>query len=141
VVDHVRLFRNLPGVRWEYRVHEQILPAVRRAGGRVRWSDAVVRHTGYQDPALRGRKLERPRPQAVCGDNGDFPRFRVNRAERVGDPTTGDHGHDRQCGAVLADLAGVVAARPVHGGRDVDYVGGGADRVRVTGPQSIRLRV
>jgi len=31
VVDHVRLFRNHPEIRWKYRVHEQILPAVRLA--------------------------------------------------------------------------------------------------------------
>jgi GT2 family glycosyltransferase len=59
VVDHVRLFRNRPDVRWEYRVHEQILPAVRGSGGEVRWSDVVVQHAGYQDPALRRRKLDR----------------------------------------------------------------------------------
>src|SRR5438132_12978862 len=29
VVDHVRLFRNRADVRWKYRVHEQILPALR----------------------------------------------------------------------------------------------------------------
>src|SRR5262249_44267069 len=59
VVDHVRLFRNLPEVRWRYRVHEQILPAVRGVGGEVRWADVVIRHTGYQDPALRRAKLDR----------------------------------------------------------------------------------
>jgi GT2 family glycosyltransferase/tetratricopeptide (TPR) repeat protein len=59
VVDHLRLFRNRPDVRWEGRVHEQILPAVRRSGAEVRWSDAAVHHTGYRDPALRRRKLER----------------------------------------------------------------------------------
>jgi tetratricopeptide (TPR) repeat protein len=59
LVDHVRLFRNRPDVRWDYRVHEQILPAVRDAGGEVRWTDIVVRHAGYTDPALRRRKLER----------------------------------------------------------------------------------
>jgi tetratricopeptide (TPR) repeat protein len=59
VVDHVRLFRNLPELRWRYRVHEQILPAVRAAGHEVRWADVVIRHTGYQDPALRRRKLAR----------------------------------------------------------------------------------
>jgi tetratricopeptide (TPR) repeat protein len=59
VVDHVRLFRNHPAVRWEYRVHEQILPAIRRQGGEVRWAGAVIHHAGYQDPALRRRKLER----------------------------------------------------------------------------------
>ncbi len=30
VVDHIRLFRNHPEARWRYRVHEQILPALRR---------------------------------------------------------------------------------------------------------------
>ncbi len=28
VVDHVRLFPIRPGVRWAYRVHEQILPSL-----------------------------------------------------------------------------------------------------------------
>jgi tetratricopeptide (TPR) repeat protein len=46
-------------VRWEHRVHEQILPALRRSGADVRWADVAVRHVGYADPALRGRKLER----------------------------------------------------------------------------------
>jgi GT2 family glycosyltransferase len=59
VVDHVRLFPRRPEIRWAYRVHEQILPAVRKAGVPVRWSDVTVRHTGYVDPAVRGRKLER----------------------------------------------------------------------------------
>jgi glycosyltransferase involved in cell wall biosynthesis len=58
-VDHLRLFRNHPDLRWHFRVHEQILPAVRRLKGDVRWSDVVIHHTGYQDPALRARKLER----------------------------------------------------------------------------------
>lgn len=59
VVDHVRLFPVREDVRWSYRVHEQILPALRRAGVPVRWTDLTVRHTGYADPALRGRKLAR----------------------------------------------------------------------------------
>src|SRR5262249_10801126 len=59
VVDHVRLFRGHPDVRWEHRVHEQILPALRRRGADVRWSDVVIHHVGYQDPGLRRRKLER----------------------------------------------------------------------------------
>jgi GT2 family glycosyltransferase/Flp pilus assembly protein TadD len=58
-VDHIRLFRNHPEIRWEYRVHEQILPAVRRLGGEVRWADVVITHVGYADPALRNRKLQR----------------------------------------------------------------------------------
>jgi tetratricopeptide (TPR) repeat protein len=59
VVDHIRLFRNHPEVRWQYRVHEQILPSIRRLGSEVRWADLVIHHLGYQDPTLRRRKLER----------------------------------------------------------------------------------
>ena len=59
VVDHVRLFPLRNDVRWTYRVHEQIMPALRRAGIPVRWTDLVVRHTGYVNLALRGRKLDR----------------------------------------------------------------------------------
>src|SRR5205823_2088825 len=55
----IRLFPLRDDVRWTYRVHEQILPALNRAGIPVRWTDLVVRHTGYADPALRARKLER----------------------------------------------------------------------------------
>jgi len=59
VVDHVRLFPNHADIRWKYRVHEQILPAVRLKGGEVRWAEVVIQHVGYQDVALRRRKLER----------------------------------------------------------------------------------
>jgi glycosyltransferase involved in cell wall biosynthesis len=59
VVDHIRLFPRRSDVRWTYRVHEQILPALRSAKVPVRWTDLVVRHTGYVDPALRARKIER----------------------------------------------------------------------------------
>jgi GT2 family glycosyltransferase len=59
VVDHIRLFPLRPDVRWNYRVHEQILPALNRAEISVQWSDVTVRHTGYTDPALRARKLNR----------------------------------------------------------------------------------
>ncbi len=76
-VDHLRLFRNLPGLRWRYRVHEQILPALLEAGADIRWSDVVVRHTGYQDPALRARKLGR-----------DLRLLELERAERPDDPFT-----------------------------------------------------
>jgi tetratricopeptide (TPR) repeat protein len=75
LVDHVRLFRNRPDMRWEYRVHEQILPAVRRSGAEVRWSDVVIHHTGYQDPALRRRKLQR-----------DLRLLRLEEAENPDEP-------------------------------------------------------
>ncbi len=59
VVDHIRLFPVREGVRWTYAVHEQILPALRRANVPMRWTDVNVRHTTYTDPALRERKLQR----------------------------------------------------------------------------------
>jgi GT2 family glycosyltransferase/Flp pilus assembly protein TadD len=59
VVDHIRLFPNAPAIRWHYRVHEQILPSVRAAGGNVCFVPIVIRHVGYKDPALRRLKLER----------------------------------------------------------------------------------
>jgi tetratricopeptide (TPR) repeat protein len=59
VVDHVRLFPLRPGVRWTYRVHEQILPSLKRLKIPVRWTDLIVQHKGYADPAVETRKLER----------------------------------------------------------------------------------
>ena len=59
VVDHIRLFRRDPAIRWRYRVHEQILPAIRAQGGNVCFANIQIQHTGYQDPALRARKLDR----------------------------------------------------------------------------------
>ena len=59
VVDHVRLFPIRPGVRWTYRVHEQILPSLNRAKIPARWTDIVIRHDGYADPDVEARKLER----------------------------------------------------------------------------------
>jgi tetratricopeptide (TPR) repeat protein len=58
-VDHIRLFRNDPRIRWRYRIHEQILGSIRASGDQVRFADVVITHTGYADPALRGRKLQR----------------------------------------------------------------------------------
>ena len=58
-VYQVRLFRNHPAIRWSYRVHEQILPALRRAGHPVHWTGIGIAHTGYLDPALRRQKNER----------------------------------------------------------------------------------
>jgi tetratricopeptide (TPR) repeat protein len=59
VVDHIRLFPLRRDVRWTYRVHEQILPSLKRVKVPVRWTELIVRHTGYTDPELRARKLDR----------------------------------------------------------------------------------
>ena len=60
--------RSIEDVRWTYRVHEQILPALRRARVPVQWTDITVRHTGYVDRALRAAearaRLEDPARRA-----------------------------------------------------------------------------
>jgi glycosyltransferase involved in cell wall biosynthesis len=58
-VDQVRLFRNDPAIRWCYRVHEQILLALRAAEHDVRSTDIAIAHAGYHDAAERRRKLDR----------------------------------------------------------------------------------
>jgi GT2 family glycosyltransferase/Flp pilus assembly protein TadD len=75
IVDHVRLFQNRPEIRWQYRVHEQVLPAVRRLGGAVRATDIVIQHVGYIDATLRGRKQER-----------DIRLLELDRAQHPDDP-------------------------------------------------------
>jgi tetratricopeptide (TPR) repeat protein len=54
------LVRNRPDIRFEGRIHEQVLPAIRRAGGDVAWTDLFVTHSG-SDHSREGqaRKVER----------------------------------------------------------------------------------
>jgi hypothetical protein len=59
VVDHVRLFQLRPGARRTYRVHEQILPSLKREKIPMRWTDLIVQHKGFADPAAETRKPER----------------------------------------------------------------------------------
>src|SRR5262249_44949324 len=75
LVDQVRLFRNDPAIRWRYRVHEQILPAVRHSGADLRWTDVVIHHRGYLDPEIRARKRAR-----------NLRLLEMDRAEHPDDP-------------------------------------------------------
>jgi glycosyltransferase involved in cell wall biosynthesis len=60
VVDHVKLFRNRPELRFEGRIHEQILESIYRAGGSVERSDLYVVHSGYDySPQGQDHKRER----------------------------------------------------------------------------------
>lgn len=59
-VDHVKLFRNQPAIRFEGRIHEQVLLPIRRLGGNVAWTDIFVVHSGADySPEGRRRKYER----------------------------------------------------------------------------------
>ncbi len=60
VVDHVKLVRNRPELRFEGRIHEQILEAIHRASGQVERTDLYVVHAGYDhSPEGQRRKRER----------------------------------------------------------------------------------
>jgi GT2 family glycosyltransferase/tetratricopeptide (TPR) repeat protein len=59
LLDQVRLFPNLRGAWWDYRIHEQILPSLNRLGGGVCWTNVIIDHVGYVDAAARRGKLER----------------------------------------------------------------------------------
>ncbi|MCX6380318.1 MAG: glycosyltransferase [Armatimonadetes bacterium] len=59
-VDHVKLVRNVEGVCFEGRIHEQILPSLSRIGGEIARCNAVVLHSGYDTtPEGQARKRER----------------------------------------------------------------------------------
>ena len=60
VVDHVKLIRNRPDLRFEGRIHEQVLPAIRRAGGTVAWTELYVVHSG-SDPSPEAQDRKRRR--------------------------------------------------------------------------------
>ncbi|MCW5939173.1 MAG: glycosyltransferase [Fimbriimonadaceae bacterium] len=59
-VDHVKLFRNFPGLQFEGRIHEQILGNLRKHGGEVARIDGVVLHSGY-DTSEQGQARKRER--------------------------------------------------------------------------------
>lgn len=81
---NVRLFRRLPGVRYEGALHEQVAPALIRAGGLIRpLPGAVIFHYGYLGGSVDGydkkrRNLEIVRRQA--GENPDHPFVQFNLA-------------------------------------------------------------
>jgi tetratricopeptide (TPR) repeat protein len=57
--SQVRLFRNDARIRWDYRVHEQIMPALHRIDGHFVETGIEIAHTGYMcDRQVLG-KLER----------------------------------------------------------------------------------
>jgi len=59
VVDHARVFRRQPNIGWKYRLHEQVLPSLKKAGAKMVFTDLVIDHLGYADPQVRRGKLDR----------------------------------------------------------------------------------
>jgi tetratricopeptide (TPR) repeat protein len=59
LVQHPWLFRNRPDIRFEGAVHEQLIPAMDRAGITPARTDITVEHVGYADSNERKAKLVR----------------------------------------------------------------------------------
>lgn len=57
--NQIRIFPNHPAVRFQYRVHEQILPSIQRQGIKVVYSDITIHHTGYTTKDVLKKKQER----------------------------------------------------------------------------------
>jgi glycosyltransferase involved in cell wall biosynthesis/Flp pilus assembly protein TadD len=56
---HARLFPRLPQIRWEYRVHEQIVPSLQRNGCYLEFTSIKIRHLGYEDATRLAAKSAR----------------------------------------------------------------------------------
>lgn len=54
--DKVRLFPNLPGVRFENPIHEMVEPTLERLGIPVKECELIVHHYGYLDEQRQQRK-------------------------------------------------------------------------------------
>ncbi|MFI5387446.1 MAG: glycosyltransferase [Fimbriimonadales bacterium] len=65
-VDHVKLFRNLPGLAFEGHIHEQILPSLNAKGGSIGRISGVVLHSGY-DTSVEGQLKKRARDEKLLG--------------------------------------------------------------------------
>lgn len=73
-MPYPRLFRKIPGVRFEGRVHEQIAPAIEGSGGKILPCGIVIEHLGYnQGFEVLKRKADRNMRlllEGECGNDG-----------------------------------------------------------------------
>jgi tetratricopeptide (TPR) repeat protein len=91
-VDHVKMFRNRSDLRFEGRIHEQILGGIRRVGGAVVWTDLFIVHSG-SDQSSEGRERKHERDlrllQLELVDHPEHPFALFNLGMTYGD--MGDH--------------------------------------------------
>ena len=55
----LRMFPNHPGMRFRYRIHEQLLHNVAKLGLHVFYTETTLYHTGYEDPQMKKDKAQR----------------------------------------------------------------------------------
>lgn len=97
IVDHVKVFPNWENLRFEFRIHEQILPSIRRLGGEVIFTNIHVVHIGtVHSQASRASKLARDlrllELEQITNPNHPFVLFNLGMtyddAERFEDAVT-----------------------------------------------------
>jgi tetratricopeptide (TPR) repeat protein len=82
IAPYPRLFRRLPVFRFEGKVHEQIIPSIRRAGFEPLDAPLVIDHLGYaQSPEIIaskfGRNVELLREQVAAQQHDPYMRFQL----------------------------------------------------------------
>jgi tetratricopeptide (TPR) repeat protein len=80
-VDHVKLFRNRPDLRFELRIHEQILSSIRRVGGEIARAPIRVIHAHYdrsQAGQIRKRERDRGLLELDLAEHPDHPFVHFN---------------------------------------------------------------
>lgn len=72
-----RLFRSRPEHRFEWSIHEDIQPSVKRNGGRIEKSDMTILHYGYMYATAQGQNLRAARNleilESALKDSPDDP--------------------------------------------------------------------
>ena len=75
---HPRLFRNHRGIRFEGRIHEEIVQSVLRAGGGIEQSGIVITHAGYTPEIFQNRDKFERNVRILHKDIADRPTFGMN---------------------------------------------------------------
>jgi glycosyltransferase involved in cell wall biosynthesis/tetratricopeptide (TPR) repeat protein len=111
----LRLFRNNGAYRFEGRIHEQVLPSIIRAGGRVEASSIRLRHYGYlgAETAAKDKPRRNIRLLEECLQEQPedlYLRFQLAREQlRTGDDEAAVDTYDRVVRGLLKRKAAVTS--------------------------------
>lgn len=156
VFNQIRLFPNLPSLRFRFPVHEQILPALEEAGIPVEYTTFKVLHTGYSDPGLALSKQARNKAilerQMAGGDRNPVACFTLaNACVDLGLPGEAETWFRRAAEAarasgtnphILAAAPAKIAATLASQGRHAEALAALADEVtgKVPTPEALLVK-
>jgi tetratricopeptide (TPR) repeat protein len=93
----VRVFRRLPVIRYEGRIHEQITPSIVRAGGEIGSADLYLLHHGYARATAQGGLSRARRNLALIEDalretpDDAYLWYQLGATQKaLGDPAAGE---------------------------------------------------